>query len=464
MGSAGSIKRRLLLTLIGLISLTWLTLFFLVHRDASHELEEIYDASLAQNARILFGLLQREISEGEVELVRHIELDDRFQHPYELHIAFWAKIGKIVIKSRDAPEFLTELPEGLSTYTIDNSQWRVFTLYDRENDLLIHAAQKLQAREELVVYLIRDTLSVMLLILPLLALLLWWGIKRSLGPLRRLMNEAGSMTAQTLHPFDISDAPDEILPLVSALNRLLERLDQAMENERRFTADAAHELRTPLAGLKVQLQVALRAEQPEKRQKAMSMALEGIDRITHLVNQLLTLARADRENAASLNFQRVDLVEVAEKVISALRTSAEKRGIQLALTRTGENCQVTGDATMLQIALRNLLENAVRYTTSPGQAGIEIDSQDGRISLWVRDSGEGIPAEAVERMFQRFRRGEHLASSGSGLGLSIVRRIAEIHQARVLVDSSGSKGFAIGLELPRQADDQPLPPASPTSR
>ncbi|MCW8906208.1 MAG: ATP-binding protein [Sedimenticola sp.] len=463
MHRAGSIKRRLLLTLVGLISLTWLTLFFLVHRDATHELEEIYDASLAQNARILFGLLQREISEGEVELIRHIELDNRLQHPYELHIAFWAGIGKIVIKSKDAPEFLTELPEGLSTYTIDNSQWRVFTLRDRENELLIHTAQKLQAREELVSYLIRDTLSVMLLILPLLALLLWWGVKRSLGPLRRLMDEAGSMTARTLHPFDISDAPDEILPLVSALNQLLGRLDRAMENERRFTADAAHELRTPLAGLKVQLQVALRAEQPAQKQKAMTMALEGIDRITHLVNQLLTLARADRENAASLDFQRVDLVRIAGEVISALGRSAEKRGIRLDLTRSGDNCQIPGDATMLQIALRNLLENAIRYTRSPGQAVIEIRSQGERVSVWVRDSGEGIPAEAVERMFQRFRRGEHQASSGSGLGLSIVRRIAEIHQAEVLVDASDPEGFAIGLNLPRQAADQPLP-APPTTR
>ena len=455
MRKAGSIKRRLLLTLIGLISLTWLTLFFLVHRDATHELEEIYDASLAQNARILFGLLQREISEGEVELIRHIELDNRLQHPYELHIAFWARIGKTVIKSKDAPEFLTELPDGFSTYRVDNRQWRVFTLQDSENDLLIHTAQKLQAREELVAYLIRDTLSVMLLVLPLLAVLLWWGIRRSLEPLGRLMDEAGSMTPRTLHPFDISNTPDEIVPLVSALNQLLDRLEQAMENERRFTADAAHELRTPLAGLKIQLQVALRAEQPEQKQKAMRMALEGIDRITHLVNQLLTLARADREDASSLNFQSVDLARIAEEVIDSLQPSAERRSIHLALTRDGRQSRVQGDATMLRIALRNLLENAIHYTHSPGQAGIEISSQGERVRVLVRDSGEGIPAESVKRMFQRFRRGEQQVGSGSGLGLSIVSRVAEIHQAEVLVDSTAADGFAIGLDLPLQLTDQP---------
>lgn len=447
----GSIKRRLLLTLIGLISLTWLSLFFLVHRDATRELEEIYDASLAQNARILFGLLQREISEGEVELIRHIELDNRRQHPYELNIAFWAKLGNTIIKSRDAPEILTELSDGFTTYTLDNRQWRVFTLRDSKNDLVIHTAQKLQAREELVAYLIRDTLSVMLLILPILALLLWWGINRSMKPLRRLMDEASGMTAQALRPFRISDAPDEIVPLVSALNRLLGRLERAMENERRFTSDAAHELRTPLAGLKIQLQVALRAGQPAQQQKALRMALEGVDRAAHLVEQMLTLARADRENITSLDFRTVDIARIAHEVIDSLQVEADNRGIHLSLIQSTPSCLVRGDSSLLQIALRNLLENAIRYTDRPGRAVIEIEQQGDRIRLLVRDSGKGIPDTAIEQMFQRFSRGEQARDSGSGLGLSIVNRIVELHQAEILVETGHPGSFAIGFALPCQA-------------
>lgn len=184
-----SIRKRLLLSLIGLISLTWLGITLLVNEDATHELEEIYDASLAQNARILFGLLQQEIKEGEIELFNNIELSNDFLHEYELNIAFSAALGKRIIQSRDAPEFLTELPDGFSDYTFNGDPWRVFTLHDRDNDLVIHTAQKLLAREELVAYLIKDTLLVMVMILPLLGAFIWLGVNRSLRPLNRLVTE-----------------------------------------------------------------------------------------------------------------------------------------------------------------------------------------------------------------------------------------------------------------------------------
>lgn len=445
---SGSIRKRLLITLIGLIGVTWLGMFVLVSRDATHELEELYDASLAQNARILFGLLQREVKEGEVQLIRNIEFNPDFQHAYELNIAFWASLGKTIIKSRDAPDFLTQLPDGFSNYTFDGKKWRVFTLRDNETGLVIHAAQKLLAREELVSDLTRDTLSVMMLVLPLLGLLVWWGVSRSLKPLKQMVDEAGAMSPRSLRPFNIDDAPDEVSPLIIALNQLLERLNQAIDNERRFTSDAAHELRTPLAGLKVQLQVALRAEEPQQRTRAMHRALEGIDRITHLVNQLLTLARADREAAGTLVFTAVDLVALAREVMQSMTAEAQAHGATLSIHASAPTCMLSCEPVMIQIAIRNLLENAIRYAPLPARVEIGISAVDDGILLSVRDSGAGIPREALELMFQRFRRGEHNGHSGSGLGLSIVQRICEIHGAELEVEyASPAPGFSIAMHF-----------------
>lgn len=441
-----SIRKRLLLSLIGLIGITWLGIFILVNQDATHELEEIYDASLAQNARILFGLLQQEIKEGEVELIRNIELNSNFQHDYELNIAFAANLGRLIIQSKDAPDFLTELPEGFSDYTFDGEKWRVFTLRDRETGLVIHTAQKLAAREELVAYLIKDTLSIIMLVLPLLGLFIWLGISRSLRPLKQLVDEAGAMDPHSLRLFNIDHAPAEISPLIRALNRLLQRLNHAIENERRFTADAAHELRTPLAGLKVQLQVALRATDEQQKTKAMNKALQGIDRTTHLVNQLLTLARADRESATTLTFQSVDLVGLSRGVITTLKEDARQHRIRLEMDSAQPEYPINGEPTMLQIMLRNLLENAIKYTPGPGAAGIRITQDADRIRLEVWDSGTGISSETLDLMFQRFRRGAQSGPNGSGLGLSIVKRIAEIHDAEIDVDCTDtSTGFRIGI-------------------
>jgi len=443
-----SIRKRLLLSLIGLIGFTWLGIFILVNQDATHELEEIYDASLAQNARILFGLLQQEILEGEVDMIRNIELNRNLEHAYELNIAFAAILERLIIQSKDAPDFLTNLPEGFSDYQFDGEKWRVFTLQDSQTGLIVHTAQKLQAREELVSYLVKDTLSIIMLILPLLGLFIWLGVSRSLQPLQQLVKEAGSMEPHSLRPFNMADAPAEVSPLIGALNRLLRRLARTIDNERRFTADAAHELRTPLAGLKVQLQVAQRATDEQQRNKAMGKALEGIDRTTHLVNQLLTLARADRESATTLNFQSVDLVGLSKTVINSLEEDARQHGIRLTMESDAEEYRTRGDPTMLQILLRNLLENAAKYSPSPGSAGIRLKRDAEQIQLEVWDSGAGMSEKTLELMFQRFRRGTQSGPDGSGLGLSIVKRIAEIHQATVQVqpaDGASDSEFSIAI-------------------
>lgn len=450
MSSPISIRKRLLITLIGLIGVTWLGVFVLTSKDTMYELEEIYDASLAQNARILFGLLQQEIKEGELELLDDIELNSELMHAYELNIAFWATIGKVTIQSHGAPEFLTTLPEGFSNYTFNGSKWRVFRLRDSETGLVIHTAQKLEAREELVAYLIKDTLSVSILILPVMGLLIWWGISSSLKPLNKLVDEAGAMDPHSLHPFNIADAPSEVSPLITALNKLLERLNLAIENERRFTSDAAHELRTPLAGLKVQLQVALRADDPQQKANAMKKAVEGIDRATHLVNQLLTLARADREDAGTLILSRVDLVNLSENILSTMQTEAQQLGIELNFSSDQRPVYVECEPTMIEIALRNLLENALRYTAPPAQVGIDLirigTAEEVILKVW--DSGKGIPPDAIKQMFQRFKRGSENGASGSGLGLSIAQRIGDIHNVEVSVTPvSETAKFSLSLRF-----------------
>lgn len=313
---------------------------------------------------------------------------------------------------------------------------------DKDDDHEDGAAELLELRNELAGKITFTLLFPLLLILPLLAGLLWWVIAASLRPLVKLTQAVASRQPDNLAPLDVV-APREVTPLIERLNHLFARTGKLIENERRFTADAAHELRTPVAAIKAQVQVAQGAVDVAERKRALGNAITGCNRATHLIEQLLTLARLESTDTAAL--QPCPLRALAAEVMAEIAPAAVEVGVGLELL-DGEEVSANGLPALLQVMLRNLLDNAVRYTPAGTLVEVVVGRQEGKSFLRVSDNGPGLPAEELTKITQRFYRALGTSASGSGLGLSIVQRIADIHQAQIRVEAGGSgRGLSITL-------------------
>lgn len=439
-----SLRLRLILLLCLALGLTWAFAAWLSHIEARREVDKLFDAQLAQSAQVLMGTVGHELHER----MEHGDDDVPALHEYEQKITFqiW-RDQTLLLRSAAAPATSLAGPTpGYSTVNIEDQPWRVLTRHDNRHGFLIQVAEPLAARERLARHIALRMLLPSLAALPLLALTIWPAVGAGLLPLRKLKREIAQREADRLQPLQMSGVPDEVAPLAAALNELFERLQQAFESERRFTADAAHELRTPLAALKIQAQVAMRASDTAERSTALENVLHGVDRATHLVEQLLTLARVDPEHAAAYH-QPVELRHLAAIVLAELAPQAHARQIELALEESLPG-QVHGDSSQLAILLRNLLDNAIRYTPAGGHVTVAIAQHHGTI-LEIRDTGPGIPPAERERVLHRFYRVPGNAAEGSGLGLSIVRRIAELHRAQFeLGDNEQGTGLKVTVAFP----------------
>ncbi len=444
-----SLRAKLLVFLLAVISVAWVATAALIYFDAHHEIDELYDAQLAQSAKVLLAQARHDLKDAREE-------DDGIAaeiatagHKYERKIAFqiWGEHGRLLLRSASAPvQPLTTQDSGYAEAVIEGKLWRVYTQWDEESEIRVQVGEQHEIRDELAVSVAQRLLVPMGVALPILSLLIWFGVGRGLSPLRRIGNEVAQRDPAKLSPLEDASAPAEIVPLLRALNALLARLGGALENERRFTADAAHELRTPLAALKTQAQVALRAEDDSQRRKALENLVLGTDRATHLVEQLLTLARLDPAAVATAT-ENCDLSELARRTLSELASSAVAKDIELELTGL-ESAPMAGYPGMLGILLRNLVDNAIRYTPPGGRVRVSVSAE----RLEVMDSGPGIPAEERQRVFDRFYRVLGSEVPGSGLGLSIVSRIACLHGATVMLgEGDGSKGLRVTVELPHSA-------------
>ncbi|MCX7146782.1 MAG: ATP-binding protein [Sulfuritalea sp.] len=299
-------------------------------------------------------------------------------------------------------------------------------------------------RNEVAAEIAGQLLKPMLFALPALAVLLVVAIGFALGPLRQLARDVAERAPNRLDPLPVETLPAEVEPLVARLNSLFADIMRALENERRFTADAAHELRTPLAALKAQAQVALASVDAAERQHALNQILAGCDRATHLVAQLLTLARLDALSRDQMG--AVALRPIAEEILAQSAGEAIECHCELVL---GEgDAQVQGDAVLLQSLLRNLVDNALRHSGA-AQVEVSIERQTTHAVLTVSDNGRGIATDDTERVRQRFYRGAGADSSGSGLGLSIVNRIAELHGGTLDISAGPSgRGVSLRVRLP----------------
>ncbi|ROR32240.1 sensor histidine kinase [Inmirania thermothiophila] len=463
----GSLRARLLLPLLGGTLLLWGVGAAFSYWRATREVAAFHDAQLAQTARVLLSLSHHELGEelafqsgaapSPDSLLAHPRvLDLPMVHDYEAPVAFqvWVLGDRLVLRSPNAPAGarLAEVA-GFSEREIGGARWRVYAVVHPAGEIEAQVAERLDLRGGLARQVAWGMLAPSIVLVPVLGLFIWWWVGVGLRPLRALQGQLARRAPDRLDALEPEGLPAEVRPLVEALNALLVRLRLALERERRFTADAAHELRTPLAALRTQAQVAMRAREGGDRQRALRRVVEGVDRMTHLVGQLLTLARMEPGQTAGGG--RADLAQVVEEVTAQLAPLAIARGIDLSLEAVPAPVEA-GEET-LAVLTRNLVDNAVRYTPAGGRVAVRVAvAERGAAVLTVEDSGPGIPPEERQRVFERFYRRPGSAGAGCGLGLSIVRRIAELHGARIRLEESRYNGLRVEVRWPAP---EPAPPA-----
>lgn len=458
-----SIRKTLLVwLLLGLAAVAVLA-SVATYFDTKREIGELFDLQLKQLA---YSTRIEDLLRGRVPSVAGAPMD-RTAGVSEIVTQIWDRDGVLVYYSRPGTSLPVPATEGYTDVVQNGRAWRVYTHVEGRHALQV--AHALDERREIAAQTALRTLLPLAALIPFLGVLIWYAVGRGLRPLATMSRAVAKRQPDAMAPLADTDLPDELRPLAGSLNALLARLDNALNAQRRFTADAAHELRTPLAALKLQAELVERAPDAAARGAAMAALKEGVDRASHLVEQLLAMARLEPE-ALAKNFGTCDLVPLAKDAIVARAVLAANRKIDLGLAREAD-ARVRGDAASLSMLLANLLDNALRYTPECGRVDVAVDNDAGHAVLSVADTGPGIPRAARERVFDRFYRGVDdvsdstppdgvgvgagdmasgaPAKNGSGLGLSIVKRIADAHGAVITLDDDGDgRGLVVRVRFP----------------
>lgn len=425
-----SIHRTLQLWLLAGVTLCTLVagwMAYLVMRDESNEL---FDRQLRQ----IVITLPHEFSDAMVTPPDAESEDDIVVQVWNEH-----NVLRYVAPADDHLPQATKT--GFSELRFHGYRWRIYA--ERHDGKFIQAAQPTETRDELAGQMALGATAPFLLLIPVLLLLIWLVIRRALRPLKLVTHAVSHRSMDSLQPIAVTDAPPEIRPLLDALNDLLSRLDSAWSAQRHFVADAAHELRTPLTALKLQLQRAQKATDKAQRATAFAKLHERLDRTTHVVQQLLTLARQEPPDNAGPKRKAVDLAAITESCFAELSPLAEAKHIRMTLHLDIRPAHVHIAPDSLRILLDNLIDNAIRYTPEGGNIEITIRRHNTRITFSISDSGPGIPTEDRERVFDRFYRREDSGETGSGLGLAIVKTIVDRYGAKLRLAESSQGGTDI---------------------
>jgi two-component system sensor histidine kinase QseC len=456
-----SIRGRLALLLLASIALVWTIALGWSYRQATREVAEWDDARLVQLAQFIALLDQNDLSVlARTRIDARTEYGHRSGHandndgdklPREALFQVRDAKGRVLASSAqlgslgafDAP---AEATTGARLISLGGRPWHSYVLHDSASGRTVRVLESTNSRSDLTTGVARRIAKPIALALPLLALLVWISIGHSLAPLQALSRAIRTMDASKLEPIEIGPAPVEVRPLVDAINQLLSRLRLSINRERAFTADAAHELKTPLAAIKVQAQVALVAQDAGQQQLAMQRVVQGVDRSAHLAEQLLLLARLDEHH--TIPSQPVALAALARDAITAKESDAQRKGMSVALVDEADT-EVMAEPILMDILLDNLIDNAIKYGDAGDRVEVSIRRHEHAVMLTVRDDGPGVAAEDIARLTDRFFRVTGNGASGSGLGLSIVARIAEYFGARADFGTGiGGRGLAVDVSFP----------------
>jgi len=450
------LKKQLLFFLLSSLLLVWGTTVYFSYRQTRAEISKLFNAELAQSARVVHAFVENLLQQRRLnKLWDQDKSPDLFYmpilgHKYERKIAFQLRSVKegVVLRSESAPEFALSLTRnGYSETLINNQLWHVFSISTENGDYVIHVGQRDDMRRELVEFLASQELLAMLLAFPVLGLVIWWIVSRTLRPLNRLKDQLAAREVDNLHPLALEGLPEEVVPIVKQINALFELLEQAFVNERNFTSDASHELKTPLAGLMTQLQVAQKARDENMRNQALQKCQQAIVRMTHMVQQLLTLSRVQHHNV-QLTKQSLDVNPILIAVIAEIEFSAHEKQIDITLSGEGR-VVLAANPQLLTILIRNLIDNAIKYTPVGGKVNVGFGQTTQHAWVTIEDSGPGVADEDYERITQRFYRCVETAQAaeGSGLGLSIATRIMRLHDADIMFSKADLGGLKVLLQF-----------------
>jgi two-component system OmpR family sensor kinase len=427
--SPPSLRRRMLWLVLAMIALVSLLQATSTYKSALNEADRMFDYHLQEVARSVHGGLP--FSPGGDE--------------YEFSVRIWSPDGQELYRSGVRP-MPPQAVLGFSDAMVDGVRLRIYSLRTPEHTIQI--AQDLDARSERARALAWKAILPIVLLAPMLMLAVWWLIDRSLAPVQRMRRQVAAREANDLSPLPTRSMPEEVLPLVTEINLLFERLQRARNVQQQFIADAAHELRSPLAALKLQAQALRRPLDDDARRAAVERLNEGMERAIELSGQLLALAREEAGEAVS-GIERVELEQLARETVADVLPQAQARGIDVGL-EPGASATVQGQRQALHVLLRNLLDNAIKYCSAGGTVDIRIErGPAGEACLVVEDSGPGIPDAERDRVFDRFYRVPGTDAPGSGLGLAIVKTIADRHHASVeLGPSARLGGLRVAVRFP----------------
>lgn len=447
-----SLQHRLVWRTLAGFALVWVLVMAWVAVDARHELDELLDAHLTQTAALLLVQQSSDLDEDTVYAPSQV-------HKYSSNVAYQVfRGGELLAASANAgAQAMAQHTQGFATITrADGQAWRVYVTRSANSEVRVYVAEAMSSRTDIVWALLRGMALPFVLALPLWAVVVWLNTRSSLLPIKALRQRLLDRNHAALSPVHVPDLPIEVQPLQDALNALLRELAARMDSERRFTADAAHELRTPIAAIRTQAQVALMAESPTQlvlRQQALQDTIRACDRAGRVVEQLLTLSRLEEQAQPAQPLMDVHLI--LQQVAAELAPTALQRHQELEILNEVKDpqclMQVCSD-TALQILFRNLLDNALRYTPEEGKVRVTLRCADAStLELVFEDSGPGMSEQDMARLGERFFRVLGTGQSGSGLGWSIVQRIAQVHGMTWHVQRSAALG---GLQVRLQMNSK----------
>jgi two-component system sensor histidine kinase QseC len=418
------------------------------------------------------GLLEDGLREAEQGgMVWHVFndslKDDALRLKYERKVAFqlWSKDKGLLLRSESAPQIpFTFAKQGFSEVQSEGSLWHVFSVSNKAGDYVIHVGQQEAIRQQLTDEISEQLVTQFLVGMPVLALVIWFIIGNALTPMNQLQKALSQREVSYLKPLSVDNLPNELVPMVNALNSLFAQLEQAFEHERRFTADASHELRTPLAGLLTQVQVALKTQDEQIQRQALKRIEQAVNRMSYMVKQLLTFSRID-SGPEFLEKTGVKLSSEIIQVITDLEHDAYRKSIDVEFIEKS-SAEIIGNPPLINILIRNIVDNAIKYTPEYGSIRIYLTDKDKHVELRVEDSGPGIKPDAYEKSLKRFHRLAETASvaQGTGLGFSIAQRIVAIHGAELNLGVSELDGLKVTVLFPyprRKADKSPPKPGAP---
>jgi len=457
-----SIRFQLLSRLITASILLVGGIAWFAYQDVRHETRELFDAQLARSARLILSLAQsqnagngfskiQEYLDQNGLSVMYIDFDEQLKenidnpaHAYETKLSFqiWDNEGNLLFKSYNAPLKPITVQPGFNNTLIDGYGWRTFRLRSNNQQYICITAERIDVRADLTSKISNDLFYMFIILIPALFLIMFYSIYQGLKPLHQLASQINRRGGDNLELIENDSHYTEISTIKNALNQLLKRLNETLAREKRITSDAAHELRTPLAAIRLHTELAKNAKNHKQQNESLDQVIQGVDRTTHLVEQLLTLARLEPE-LLSKDFTEINLTALIIEETALLSPLAINKNIEVTFNET-RITPITGNKSALQLLIRNLLTNAISYTPENGNINISLSQKAQRTRLIFEDNGPGISEQDRERVMERFYRAENHQIPGCGIGLSIVDRVVQMHRGSLqLCQADSGQGLKV---------------------